>query len=559
MNGVFKIFSFIWHSERRWMLRGIIMSVLVLVMGSALLGLSGWFILATGVAGLASGAAGMAASGMNIFMPSAGVRGFSLGRTVSRYGERVFTHEATLRALSVLRVRLLKSFSASNYLQMLRLRGGEVLNRLTADVDALDGIALRLVIPVAAGSLTLVLGFGLIWALAGIAAALWIVLGLLLGAIMAFWLSIRRAIRPARLAEYALQAFRVRIIDLLRGQPVLLLAGRLQPSVKNALEADERLRVAWLQAADVERRAGFILSLAATIAAGGALYIGASMVQDGDMKPALAAFGFFIALGMGEIILPLQKGMAELGRMIDAARRVSPRIEMDAKVADLAAVLVKPDAVALEIQDLYVMAPGEGMGGSALVQPVSLSLLAGKTLGITGKSGVGKSTLLAMVAGLLPVSKGEILIAGQCIQDWPEKQLRAHMGVLMQRSALMSGTIRQALALAAPDADDARMLEVLDAVALAPVIVANGGLSMRLGESGSGLSGGEQRRLALAQVLIRQPEILLLDEPCEGLDDKTAQAVLDNIRRICPKAAILVATHRPTEIKWCDILYHLAS
>lgn len=246
MRYLIKIFRFIWQSERKSLVRGIILAVLVLVMGSALLGLSGWFIVATGAAGLATGAVGMAGSGMNVFGPSAGVRGLALGRTLTRYGERLMTHDATLRALAVLRVRLLKSFSSAPYLQMLRLRGGEILNRLTSDVDALDGIALRLLIPIAAGGATLGLAFALIWALAGFSLALWITGGLLLGAFVAFRFTLRRANRPARLAEYALQAFRVRIIDLLRGQTLLLLAGRLQPAIKNTLEADERMRKAWL-------------------------------------------------------------------------------------------------------------------------------------------------------------------------------------------------------------------------------------------------------------------------------------------------------------------------
>ena len=557
MRYLIKIFRFIWQSERKSLVRGIILAVLVLVMGSALLGLSGWFIVATGAAGLATGAVGMAGSGMNVFGPSAGVRGLALGRTLTRYGERLMTHDATLRALAVLRVRLLKSFSSAPYLQMLRLRGGETLNRLTSDVDALDGIALRLLIPIAAGGVTLGLAFALIWALAGLSLALWITGGLLLGAFVAFRFTLRRANRPARLAEYALQAFRVRTIDLLRGQTLLLLAGRLQPAIKNTLEADERMRKAWLEAADVERLAGFILSVSATIAAGGALFLGAIMVRSGTLEPAFAAFAFFIALGLAEIILPLQKGMAELGRMIDAARRVSSQMDLANEAAELPAVVVNPASAALEIRALQVSAPQDV--DLTLVQPVNLSVAAGQTLGVTAKSGVGKSTLLAMVAGLLPVSKGEILIGGHNIQTWPEPQLRAQIGVLMQRSSLMRGTVGEALALANPAADKARMLAVLEAVALAPVIAAGGGLSMPLGESGSGLSGGEQRRLALARVLIRQPEILLLDEPCEGLDDKTAQAVLKGIRTICPDAAILIASHRPAEIKWCDKLYRLVA
>ena len=555
MIRLFNIFRFIWRSERKALWRGIALTVLVLSMGAALLGLSGWFIVATGVAGLISGAAGTAASGMNVFLPSAGVRGLALGRTAARYGERLLTHDATLRALAALRVHLLHSFSRLSYRKVLRLRGAEALNRLTADVDALDGIALRLIIPLIGGTAVLILAFFLLWGMIGSSVALGVIASLLAGVAAAFWISLRRARKPARLSEYALQAFRVRVVDLMRGQTPLIVAGQLPRSVDSALDAERRMRAASLKVASAERQAGFMLSVAATVSAGVALFLSVELVRAGALGAAYAAMGFFLALGLSETVLALHKGMAELGRMSDAARRVSSRMEQVAESERPPEISVRNTAMPLEIQALNIASMGEE--ARALSKDLNLSVEPGKTVGLTGRSGAGKSTLLAAVAGLVSVQDGRILIFGREIDHWPERQLRVAMGVLMQRSALMSGTIREALALANPDATDAQMNEVLKAVALRQVIGPHGGLSMRLGEAGAGLSGGEQRRLALARVLIRHPEILLLDEPCEGLDDKTARIVLQGVRRICPNAAILVATHRPAETEWCDTVYRI--
>uniref|UniRef100_UPI003511F3C4 ATP-binding cassette domain-containing protein n=1 Tax=Pararhodobacter marinus TaxID=2184063 RepID=UPI003511F3C4 len=108
------------------------------------------------------------------------------------------------------------------------------------------------------------------------------------------------------------------------------------------------------------------------------------------------------------------------------------------------------------------------------------------------------------------------------------------------------------LRLAAPDAGDAELKEALEAMQLAGVIRARGGLHSPLGPRGTGLSGGEARRLVLARALLRRPAFLLLDEPTEGLDTPTAQAVLENLARALPQAGILIAAHRDTELAFAD-------
>ena len=153
-------------ADRRAMARGALLSVLVLVMGAALLGLSGWFITATGVAGLAG--IGIA---FDVFRPSAGVRLLALGRTAARYGERVLTHDATLRALAVLRVDLLRRQAGQGARALMRLRGEAALTRIVADVDALDGLVLRLFLPALAALATHALAFAMLAWLSGLPVA----------------------------------------------------------------------------------------------------------------------------------------------------------------------------------------------------------------------------------------------------------------------------------------------------------------------------------------------------------------------------------------------------
>jgi len=222
MRRLWTIFALIWRQERAALWRGALLSVAVLAAGGALLGLSGWFITAAGAAGLAG--IGIA---FDVFRPSAGVRLLALGRTAARYGERILTHDATLRALAVLRVRLLQAQARQPLGQLVRLRSSVALNRLTADVDALDGISLRLVLPIGAGLVTLALAWALLAWLVDPAIAAGVVLGLGLGGAGALWRAARITRRDAVLAERATQALRTRVIDLIRARADLVVSGRM--------------------------------------------------------------------------------------------------------------------------------------------------------------------------------------------------------------------------------------------------------------------------------------------------------------------------------------------
>ena len=135
-------------APRRLWLGGALVASLTVLMGMALLGLSGWFIAATAIAGLVPATALV----FDVFMPSAGIRLLAMGRTASRYGERVVTHETTLAVLAVLREKLFIGWAQPGAARLLQLRPARLLQRLTADVDALDSLYLRLMVPVVAAA-----------------------------------------------------------------------------------------------------------------------------------------------------------------------------------------------------------------------------------------------------------------------------------------------------------------------------------------------------------------------------------------------------------------------
>lgn len=495
------------------------LSALAMLAGGGLLGLSGWFITASAFAGLSVASAMV----FDVFAPSAGIRLLAIGRTATRYGERIVTHDATLKVLAALRERLFRGWAESAAAVTMIRRPAKLLFRLTNDVDALDSLYLRVLVPavvaiLAACAVTIALCF--IDPMFGGVAGLWLVvvcLGLSL-------VAARMALKPGRRRAHAMEALRARSIDLVAGQTELAMVGQLQAQRQDIADADRRLARAddALNRIDSAVAAGF--SLASTLLLTVTLLTVALLAKAGTIGAPAAAFALLIAFAATEPFAALRRGALELGRTLLAAKRIVPRL----MPAAIAAGIAKPDA-GYAFQITTAVAGHEGT-----VRPVlpglSLALAVGERLAVVGPSGVGKSTLLALLAGEIVANSGSVA----CLPT----------ARLTQRSQLFQDTVRGNLQLAAPDADDKRLLRALATAGLREDIEAlPHGLSTGLGEGGSGLSGGQLRRLALARLLLRETPIWLLDEPTEGLDAKTARSVLERLTSAAVGRSLVIATH----------------
>ncbi len=537
--------------RRRSFAIGAALTLTVLLMGAGLIGLSGWFITATAAAGLA----GVGAT-FDVFRPSASVRFLAIGRTVARYGERLTTHDATLQVLAGLRASLLATLSGAPFEDLQRLRRGTGLNRLVADVDALDGIPLRLILPIWGMFSAHAVAFAVLWWLVDLRVALAVLLVYILGASATFGFAALRARAPSAASERSAQALRARLLEMIRTRNDLLVYGRL------AREADlARINHAERRALQAEldrqgRQAGTAIALVSTLAATLALWIGLTLVQGGVLTPALAALGFFTALGLGETITPMHRAATEIGRMTLAAGRIAPDLRAPVAPDEPQPVTdTAPGAKPLEINALTYRREG---AEAPVFTGFSLDVAPGEVVALTGPSGSGKSTLLAIAAGLLTPSAGHVHLLGRDIADWSETDLRRNVTLVPQRSQLITGTLAENLRVAAPEAEDAALLAAADTAQLTPLIESRDGLDMLIGPGGEGLSGGQARRVVLARALLRQPRLLLLDEPTEGLDHATAEALLNKLRTALPQTGVLIAAHRRVEIDSADRVVGLA-
>ncbi|MBY5399099.1 ATP-binding cassette domain-containing protein [Rhizobium leguminosarum] len=514
--------------RRRALLLGAALSAATVTAGIALLGLSGWFITATSLAGLSAAAA----ITFDVFAPSAGIRLLAIVRTAARYGERLATHDATLGVLAALREKLFRGFAEPGAARTLLHRPARLLFRLTADIDALDSLYLRILVPAAVAigaalAASLVLGlmhpvFGLCFGLflAGAGLGLPVIAG-------------RAARKHARRRAHGIEALRSRTIDLVAGQTDLLMAGRLAAQRETIAAADHYSARADDQLNRVETGLTFGFGLVSTLLLTASLLAVAALAETKAITAPVAALGLLVAFAATEPFAALRRGALEVGRTLLAARRIAPRLVAVAAQEPLAAAL---PGYAFSVAK--VSAFHENSNVPAL-QGIELALQQGERLAVIGSSGAGKSSLLALLSGELPARTGSVAVMATTL--------------LTQRTELFEDSLRGNLLLANPDENEARLREALAAAGLlADIDAMPRGIDTRLGEGGLGLSGGQSRRLALARLFLRDTPLWLLDEPTEGLDGATARDVLCRLSAMAAGHSLVIATHIRREAAIAD-------
>lgn len=518
--------------RRKPLLGGIALAALTVLAGVALLGLSGWFITATA----AAGSAAATALAFDVFRPAAGIRMLALLRTGGRYGERLVSHDATLGLLAELRERLFRAHARADRARALKARPARLLHRLTVEVDALDNLYLRVLLPAAAAVITAALAalaLSLIDTRLGVGVGLGVaVTGIALPLVLA-----RAADRPARRRAAALEALRMRTVDLVAGQTDHLMTGRIGAARDHAAAAETRLALAddRLNRLDTTAAAGFGAASALLLA--GSLAAAGGLVQAGIATVPQAALVVLVALALMEPFAALRRGVLDLGRTVIAARRLLPMLKPHPAPPPPAAD-PPPVPSALVIEDLRFAHDG---AAAPLFDGLSLALARGERVALLGPSGAGKSTLVELIAGERRPDRGRIRALPHSL--------------LGQATDLFADDLAGNLLLADPAATSDRMLAALDRAGLGQLVREHtAGLGQRLGEGGEGLSSGQRRRMALARIFLRDAPLLLLDEPTDGLDARTAAEVLTTVKELPQTQTILVVTHLRREAALADRL-----
>ncbi|MFA9488677.1 MULTISPECIES: cysteine/glutathione ABC transporter ATP-binding protein/permease CydC [unclassified Mannheimia] len=548
MKALFPFFS-LYQTHFGRLLLGIVLAILGLSASIGLLSLSGWFLAASFLAGNAMI--------FNFFYPSSGVRGLAASRTAVRYFEKLVTHDATFRVLANLRVTVFKKLIPLSPSGLSHFRNSELLNRLVADVDILDTIYLNLISPfISAVMVILFMAIGLSFVSVPL---MLIICGSLLALLVIIPIVFYRlGLNLGKKAVENRANYRSQFIEWVQLNAEFLLFGQLN----QASEKLQHVERQWLNAQSKESQlagvSNSIVMLSNGVLTCVILYLVSTAINVPSAKypEALIALVVFCVMASAEILAPIGMAFLHLGQVITAAERINeiteqkPSVEFNGS-AEWQNLSQNQPLVRFEKANFAYL-----NGEQQVLNNLSFEVLKGQKVAILGKTGSGKSTIFQLLNRNYDPTSGQIWLNNYKIDDFSEQTLRSKLVTLSQRVHIFSQTLRDNLLMGNAEATDEQMIDVVQKVGLGYLLETEG-LNLWLGEGGRPLSGGEQRRLGLARLLLSSAELVLLDEPTEGLDRETEQQILNLILTHCADRTLLMITHRQSGLDRFDVVYRM--
>jgi len=532
----------LWRGHAGWLIAGLAVSLLTVAAGVGL---------ATAAGGMAlrpvtgEEVAGFAAL---LLLPGV-VRGLGVARVVLRYGERMLTHAATFRVLAALRVWLFRGLAVRSSGGLGFMRSGDALGRLVGDVEALDGLYLRIVVPGVAAILLLPVLVGFL-ALAQGAGALLVGGLFLLSAIVLPWVAARVTLDAGGRLAVASAGLRSAALDALDGMREV----RAYGAEGRMLAAIQAREAALFQAQHmVARRASW--AQAGAFVCGQAALL--TVLLSPGITPGMMVAGLFLTLAAFEVVGGMPRAGALAGHAAGAAARITEAATGAAGDADPADPAPLPSSTSLRFEAVtFRWRPDR----PPVLDGLTLDIPAGSRIAILGPSGSGKSTLAALALKVVAPQSGRVLLGGVDLARLRAGDVRSRIAWLSQDTHLFSDTIRANLALARGDAADADLWAALDRAGIADVVRGfPEGLDSWIGEGGLQVSGGQGRRLALARALLSEAPVLILDEPATGLDAATERAFLTTLNDVAAGRTVILIVHRLMGVERLDRIFRLSA
>ena len=496
-----------------------------------------------------------------------GVRFFGIGRAICRYGERYVSHSMAFQGLYELRIAFFKRLEPLVPRIFQSMKMGDLLGRIMADIETLQFFYLRTLVP----SLTFIgmtilgclIGYQLHPIVAIMIALYSIIVGIILPIIITYVL---RQVPPMRLHTRGLM--KEEFIESIHGVVDIIMSHqetRFVQSMKASFSAYDGWQSLWNRG--VRWNQTILLGLAQS-----ALLVGVVVgvwvideISSGPLWVAVIAIGlqayFEVLQPMTEASLHGYESALAMDRLEALDGQGNQQIQSVDRVSNYSSRGLEEYVDNDSSHDVSPMIRVQSLSFAYDVLPIydglDLSIQKGEKVAIVGPSGSGKSTLFALLQGWYTYS-GTISIDGSDARMLSEEQLQSYMAYATQDIYVFHATISDNIRLAKPSATDEDIWQALEAVQLADwVRTLPKGLRTMVGQGGMGLSGGQRQRLGMARLYLRDAEILLLDEPLEGLDQVTRHLVQDQLSTLFQGKTVLYITHHIEQLHEMDRILFL--
>ena len=436
-----------------------------------------------------------------------------------------------------------------------RSRTGELLTKVAADTNQLRDVFADWALTFAANLLTvtamLAVMFWLDWQLAAVVAATLLPLMLVIAVLNK---RVKSSVRDQRLFEGRMSS---RLNEVLSTIALVQAFGRQQHEegrFQSEIEANYSSGIRSARATGAITKAIAVVSAAGTA---GAVLLGAQQVLAGRLTPGELLIFLAYVTSLYKPVRDLGKLSAKFSRAGVSAQRVNEILATEPDIEDA------PDAIELGRPAGEIVFEDVCFGyapGRPVLDHVSLRIAAGERVAVVGPSGAGKSTLLSLLLRLYEPDSGRILIDGIDIRRLKRESLRRAIGIVPQDNMLFAVSVRENIAYGFPQASfEAVQQAAQDARAHEFIVDLAQGYDTEIGERGGSLSGGQRQRLCLARALVKQPLILVMDEPTSAIDAVSARLIHEAVARVHRDRTLIVISHEYTDMARYDRLLVLAN
>jgi ATP-binding cassette subfamily C protein CydC len=524
---------------------GILMSIVSLVAGLLLVCISAWFITATALTGM--GVIGV--QGYNIFLPSACIRFLALSKPLSKYIERIYNHKVTLNQSSSSRGWLFEKIAQLKKDELIKFRSAQLLDGLVNDVEELDHFYLGMILPwISAGILFLM---AIVFFIIVLPSMLWVLIGIfLLSGIIIPSLAYRSSKSPEEESLFLKRQFHAELIGMLRGFGDLRQFGLLDAKRKLILrevDIEQHLRsqskkalAFWQLVQQIILQGGFIVSVMLIFH-----YINSI---DGPLVVLIV----ISLITLFEALSPFPTLAHQFSRTTWCGNSLNEWKDNNQPPRDIGKLPFPPDPN-IQIDDISTF-----YNQYPVFANLTLIFPANSITAVTGSNGCGKTTLLDVISGLKMTAHGNVLIGDKRLCEIDPDELIDNIGYMEQQARIFDISLFDNIVLAQPKANDQNVLNAAVRAGLGPILEKQPDfLRKQAGESGKNISGGQARMIALARIILKDPPVLLLDEPTEGLDMDAEKNLLNLLTSWKGIKTVILVTHKKSVVSIADHHYNL--